>query len=281
MRNQYNENWRHAHKHAAEAGLEIIEHGWEQHVIIDEAKGMVYRYPRHEAAAAKLSDEVAVLRKIHEQTWSIALPVLREHNEVFTSYAYIPGEVLNHRQLHGMNETEIIRIGHALGYFLAQLHRLAPETVEQKSTKHDISLLEYYRQRIESGGRYSQPARATLGQLTASELQPKPVVTHGDLHGLNIVINGRSKALAGVIDLSEMETGDPHQEFRKLFMTHELLLRAALESYQENDGEILDTERIKAWAYVNEWANVCYFENEPEHPTYQRATAHLRRWGQM
>lgn len=69
-------------------GLEVVEYGWEQHVIIDKVKNRVYRYPRHSDAAAKLADEVAVLQTIHQQTWPILLPALIECGKLFSTYLY-------------------------------------------------------------------------------------------------------------------------------------------------------------------------------------------------
>ncbi len=77
----YTRNWETACHKALDDGLQIIEHGWEQHVIVDEAKGIIYRYPKHSAGAAKLSDEVSVLKDIHKYSWQIELPVLLEHTD--------------------------------------------------------------------------------------------------------------------------------------------------------------------------------------------------------
>ncbi len=84
-----------------------------------------------------------------------------------------------------------------------------------------------------------------------------------------------------MIDLSEMEIGDPHQDFRKLFMTDPRLLEPSVNSYHQNGGSRLNIETVKTWAYVNEWANLCHFADTPSNPTYQRALRHLRMWEQI
>lgn len=273
----YAEHWTAARNQAIHHGLHIVEHGWEQHVIIDEDQGVVYRYPRHAAAAAKLEDEVAVLDVIHQQEWSVQLPVMLEHTPTYTSYRYIPGEALTKDWLDSFADEDFARVGGQLGAFLAQLHTLDHDVIDHKKTKQTTTLLEYYTERINGavGQPVYPPAAQALQCLTISDAPQ--VVVHGDLHGLNMIIDPASRSLAGVIDVSEMEIGDPHQDFRKLFMAHASLLEPAIAAY----GKPIDAERARTWAYVNEWANMCYFADTPDNPTYQRALHHLQLWNQI
>jgi len=267
-------------------GYKIVEIGWEQHVLIDESAGIVYRYPRHAAAAAKLADEVKVLADIHRRRWPVKLPVMLEYNEVFASYEYIPGEVLTAATVSSLKAEDFERIGRRLGEFLALFHQLDFSIVAQKQTSHSTSLLQYYSRRINnsSSARFKEKAVPELAALSEQAVQTgqiSRVVVHGDLHGPNVVIDPRSRQLAGVIDLSEMEIGDPHQDFRKLFMTDPRLLGPAVTAYGQNGGRALDEELARLWAYVNEWANLCYFAGQPDNFTYQRAQRHLQLWDKL
>lgn len=277
QKSQYTLHWEQARKNALEKGLRIVEHGWEQHVIIDEANGLVYRFPRHQAAAAKLDDEVAVLRVVHNQSWPIQLPVMREHTPEYSTYSYIPGEPLSSALLSTLSDADLQHAGHQLGAFLRQFHTLDHKVVDAKKTRQTTSLLDYYTARINEavGKNIHQKAAQALSRLTASDLQS--VVVHGDLHGLNMIMDPITKSLNGVIDLSEIEIGDPHQDFRKLFMTDERLIEPAVKAY----GRKLNPELVRTWAYVNEWANICHFIDTPDNPTYQRAFEHLQKWGQI
>lgn len=279
----YNQNWQEASAHAEAKGLEIIEHGWEQHVIIDEEEGLVYRYPRHAAAAAKLADEVAVLEDVNKQQWPIQLPVMQEHTSVYTSYTYIPGEVLTPERVKQLTPDNFGQLGKKLGAFIAQFHMLDSSVVEQKQTQHHTSLQEYYAARINNDVQtpFFPKAKAALDALTASANDTSDVVVHGDLYGPNIVIDPSSKELRGVIDLSEMEIGDPHHEFRKIFMSYPDALPSAVDSYEQNGGQQLNPGRIILWAYANEWANVTHYADKPDNMTYQRAYAHLSHWQQI
>lgn len=274
----YDKHWHSARAEASTQGLQIIEHGWEQHVIINQDLGTVYRYPRNRAAAAKLDDEVGLLDSIHKQEWPVQLPKIIDHTPSYTSYRYIPGEVLDNSQINLLADQDFDRIGRQLGDFLSHLHKLDPSIIRRKETRHDTTLLEYYTERIESakGQLFYGTAAKALSKLGDDYTGPQ-VVVHGDLHGLNMVIDPKIKSLNGVIDLSEMEVGDPHQDFRKLFMTDPRLLDPAIAAYDKP----IDAKRVKDWAYVNEWANLCFFADDPNNPTYQRAYYHLVKWRQL
>lgn len=280
----YDQVWARAEQTALQAGLEVVEYGWEQHVIIDKVKNRVYRYPRHSDAAAKLADEVAVLQTIHQQTWPILLPTLIECGKLFSTYTYIPGVVLDEQLSQQLSDDDFVAIGTALGTFLAQFHQLEPGIIGRKQTKQTTSLIEYYSERIKEPApklpaTEHQHALQLLNNLKQRANHVNPVVVHGDLHGLNMVIDPETKCLVGVIDISEIEIGDPHQDFRKLFMTDKRLLQPAIDSYVAAGGQTLSSDVIKLWAYVNEWANICHFANDPANLTYQRARDHLRIWG--
>lgn len=279
----YTENWEAARTAAVQAGLQIIEHGWEQHVIIDNREGIVYRYPRHAAAAAKLADEVKVLGTINQQSWPIALPTMLEHNGRYASYKLIPGEVILNGQSAGLTDEQCLAIGAGLGGFLAQLHQLDHEIVTKKKTKRTTTLLEYYKKRINRGREteFYQPAAKRLEELMATTNNKLRVVVHGDLHGSNTVIDQNTRKLNGVIDFSEVEIGNPHQEFRKIFMTDSRLLQPACENYSTQGDQILNIEEIILWAYVNEWSNLCHFAGRPGNITYRRAESHLKQWGEL
>ncbi len=274
--------WNQAKQRALADGLKIVEHGWEQHVIIDEPNGLVYRYPRHQDASNKLADEVALLRTLNQSEWTVRIPFLRHHTNQYSVYDYIPGSVVDSKVARLLSDNETANLGHDLGLFLAQLHGVSTKIIEEKMTKQTMSLLNYYCQRINHGKKseFYKKACQDLDQIIGHPAVAHTVV-HGDLHGLNMVIDSKTKQLVGVIDFSELEIGDPHQDFRKLFMTDERLLAPSLEKYGDVTGKKLSEEIVKAWAYVNEWANVCFYYQTPSNPTYRRAYGHLKKWSRL
>lgn len=276
-------NWQLARQHALTKGLRIVEHGWEQHVIIDEPNGIIYRYPRHQAAADKLKDEVTILNELESVALPLKIPRLIDYNSDFATYRYITGEVLSPQRVASISSSDAARIGSGIGEFLAVFHALNPKIIDKKQTKHATSLLEYYQERIFKGSKtpYYPDAIHALDELITHTVPTESVVLHGDLHGLNIVVRPTDNQLTGVIDLSEMETGDPHQEFRKLFMTIPSSLDKAIESYEKSGGQQITRDQVLRWAYVNEWANACYFYDQPDNLTYRRAIGHLKEWGQL
>ena len=282
--NRYSDAWNTAKHEASLQGLKIIEHGWEQHVIIDETNSVVYRYPRHESAANKLADEVSVLGELSKIDWSVQIPRIIEYTEDFTAYQYIDGGVLNHANLAHLHHDDFEQIGAQLGTFLATLHNAPKEVVSQKTTKQTMSLFEYYQKRIDANPSsiHYQRSKQDLDSLAEATGNSGPeVVVHGDLHGLNMVVDMDKRELKGVIDFSELEIGSSEQDFRKIFMADDRLLEPAVQAFGNASGQDLDVDTIKLWAYVNEWANLCHFSAQPGNETYKRAEMHLRRWGQI
>lgn len=283
--NHYTETWQTAKQQALASGKTIVEHGWEQHVIVDEDQDLVYRYPRHASAAAKLEDEVEILRSLRShKTWPIAIPELLDYDGRRAVYNYIPGDILDQEKLSQLNQMQLENIGRDLGEFMATLHSCDPKLVVRRSWKQPGTLINYYKNRIELSddtNPWKNQAQDALAKLHHLQKHDELVLVHGDLHGLNMIISPDGEHLVGVIDLSEIELGDPHQDFRKIFMAEERLLQPAIDAYATAGGKILNPELVKFWAYVNEWANMCYFANDTANSTYLRALSHLKKWHQI
>ncbi len=280
--NSYDNHWRNAVNHAPNADFETVEHGWEQHVLIDHIKEIVYRYPRNQAASAKLNDEVNVLDQLQHYKWPVKIPKLVEHHTDYSAYRYIPGAVLDDEMIGNLSDKEAGDIGTKLGEFFLVMHSVSHTVVTAKKTKQTTSLLDYYSERIygASDTTYKKHALKDLSLLSEKPMS-NHVVVHGDLHGLNMVIDPMSHELVGVIDFSELEIGDPDQDFRKIFMADKRLLQPAIDSYNKGSSRTIELNRVKHWAYVNEWANLCYFASQPNNPTFIRATNHLHKWGRL
>lgn len=282
----FDDSWGEARHIAFERDKVVVEHGWEQHVIIDEDRQLVYRFPRHEIAAAKLQDEVGLLANLRgAKPWPVAIPELLEYDGRRAVYNLIPGDVLDEKKLAQLNADQLETIGAELGEFLAVLHTCDKTVVVREAWKQPGSLIDYYSNRItlsDPANNWRDPAMKALENLHRLRTHDEHVVVHGDLHGLNMIIEPSGDHLAGVIDFSEVEIGDPHQDFRKIFMADDRLLLPAIDAYiQTNELTMINPGLVRQWAYVNEYANLCHFADNPSNPTFERALAHLQKWGQI
>lgn len=277
----FDKQWLRA-KNQATTSDETIEHGWEQHVLIDHENEIVYRYPRNANAAAKLEDEVSILDRLQYYKWPVKIPHMIKHTATYSAYRYIPGVVADSTVVQTLSDTETRHIGEQLGRFFAVMHSVEHSAVYAKKTKQQMTLLEYYSARIERSPDSANKSAALndLRQLTDGTAR-EHVVVHGDLHGLNMVLDPDSKELVGVIDFSELEIGEPSQDFRKIYMAEPRFLAPAIAAYHQHSPHRLSSERVLLWAYVNEWANICYFAEHSDNPTYQRAFRHLQKWGKI
>lgn len=278
---KFDQNWEiFKEQHNGDKSWEFITHGWEQRVAVDHVNKLTYRYPRNQNAADKLVDEVEILRQLHFVTFNVAIPRVIECASKYSAYDYIPGDVLPETELAKLTDEQAYKIGQDLGEFFAILHSQDPEIAAVRTRKQDMSLFEYYRRRIETAKTvdFYQHTQNLLDSITPNAPQ---VLVHGDLHALNMVIDPINLRLSGVIDFSEVEVGDPHQDFRKIFMADERFLSPAVDVYQQQTGKDLSIDRIRTWAYVNEWANLAFFNGQTTHPTYQRALKHLMQWDEI
>jgi aminoglycoside phosphotransferase (APT) family kinase protein len=280
MTDHFLQSWlRESGKHNAPT-WEVVEHGWEQHVLVDHVNNVVYRYPRNQNASDKLKDEIDVLKELNHISFNVSIPRILEHTNACTAYEYIPGDIITEEVSKSLNDNQATEIGYDLGEFLAILHSADPSIVSGKKTKQSISLFEYYTSRIDNAKNepFYNHVNNLANQIKSTGTQ---VLMHGDLHGLNMIIDPISQNLTGVIDFSEVELGDRHQDFRKIFMTNKRFLEPAVNKYQELTQTNLSIDQIIAWAYINEWANIAFYKDNQNHPTYKRALKHLKKWGEL
>lgn len=278
--NFFEQNWDSAKEKTSNHDWEVIEHGWEQHVLVDHVHNQVFRYPRNRNAANKLDDEVAILSALHSTTFNVAIPEIIDHTTEYTVYKYIPGDVLTEQQLANLTDEQASGIGECLGIFFAILHGCSRDIAHNRKHQQEISLLEYYSRRID-GAKTADFYHHARNLLDTIKPDVQGVLVHGDLHSLNMVLDPQTQELSGVIDFSEVEIGDPHQDFRKIFMADPRFLDPAIAIYTQKTGVKIDKTQVQTWAFVNEWANLAYFYGQTEHPTYIRALKHLMQWDEV
>lgn len=280
MTDHFLQSWLRASGKHHSPSWEIVEHGWEQHVLVDHENNIVYRYPRNQNASDKLKDEIEVLERLNHISFNVSIPRILEHSDARTTYEYIPGDIITEEVSKTLDDKQADQIGQDLGEFLAILHSADADIVAGKKTKQTVSLFEYYMTRIDNAR--GEPFYDHITNL-ANQIKPNgaQVLMHGDLHGLNMIIDPISQNLTGVIDFSEVELGDRHQDFRKIFMTDKRFLDPSIKKYEELTQIELSKDQIIAWAYINEWANIAFYKDKQNHPTYKRALKHLKRWGEL
>ena len=138
-------------------------------------------------------------------------------------------------------------LGRSLGQFLSELHALDTSRVAfDRLEKHSAETwAATFNERHLLVTRLAYPllntadrARAERAwsalRLTLSQARFLPSLIHDDLMGSNILVDPRTKKLAGILDWSDAKVGDPAVDFAGLMSIDRRLGELALESYEGN-----------------------------------------------
>ncbi|MFE0754360.1 phosphotransferase family protein [Inquilinus sp. NPDC058860] len=259
----------HAAPDLAASDFRLLAESWDSTAV--EADGrLVFKFPRHEAAARRLRKEAALLAVIRP---AVSLPVpdlvLEEGPPLFSRHSKIPGDYLLTEHYAELPEKARRRLAEDLAGFYAELHgldldRMAAAGAEPESwgTAEEI-------------GAKALPAltpelRPTAERLLAAydRLPPDP---HGtiygffDGHGWNMAFDHDRQRLNGIYDFADSGIGPLHQEFvYSSFVSPDLTARLAA-AYEQLTGHMLDRRRIAILTGVHRLWELGELADDPEH----------------
>jgi len=101
---------------------------------------------------------------------------------------------------------------------------------------------------------------------------------HDDLHPSNLLFLGAQ--LQGIVDFGDTNTGSIEEEFRWLFSMGDVVLKAAIEHYQQLTGNVVNYDHVKQWAIMHELSSYTsrLARQDTESFPFLRAQEHLRNW---
>ncbi len=268
----------------------FVEHGADNIVAVVNEE-FVFRFPRNADAAKRLYFETALLQKIGKQIPAVQLPeLLQVHTQPFYSVArYIEGQHLTGKDIVKLTEEEQAAIGQAIATFSVQLN-------------HAVSGLEIRRLRMESGVEgLDEPWDIYFDRLFVKDRLPnerlRPIIDeqymlwrdlvkheqrtyaiHDDLHPSNLLFLGPT--LQGVVDFGDTNTGSIEEELRWLYSMGDIVLRSAIEHYQQLTGAAVAYDNVKQWAIMHELSTFTtrLARQDTESFPFKRSQEHLRAW---
>lgn len=235
------------------AALELrhVAEGWDNE-IWRVGDGHAIRIPRRAAAEALI---------VHEQRWlrvlaprlplPVPLPtVAGQPTELFprawSIVPWLPGSPLGPRGMAGS-------MARSLAGFLRALHQPAPPEAPENDWR-GVSL----RARAQDGDAALRAVEDTVGPEAAAGLRERfaalvdapehtgaPVWLHGDLHPLNVLVDG--EAITAVIDFGDVTSGDPASDLAIAWMGCELKERMQFRACFAHVDEA-------TWARAQGWA---------------------------
>jgi aminoglycoside 2''-phosphotransferase len=191
---------------------------------------LIFRFPRDEEISRLLETEVQIVPKL-SKSLSHSVPnytYISKGCEIFPGtilgYPKIPGEAMSDLSLSSSQEMEIAM---EIAAFLNELHafdekrstgELGLEPFDPMTWKHN------YVREFEKFKRVVFPALESLERSWVTEqfddflkekaiFDFKPVLVHGDFDGSNVLLDPKTKRIAGIIDFEETGLGDPSVDF--------------------------------------------------------------------
>lgn len=216
---------------AAEHGLDVVpetitvnELGLDFRVALADAvdgQRWVLRIPRRAEVMTRADIEGRILQCIAPQL-SVAVPDWRIHTDALIAYPILPGEPGLTLQPDGtpvwhFDEHSPV-FSDSLGTMLAQLHSLAPETVEETGitaltpSEHRESIRENIA-RVNAEFTIAPSLHDRwLSWLADDSYWPEhSVLTHGEIYPAHLLLDGEE--ILSVLDWTTASIGDPAQDF--------------------------------------------------------------------
>jgi aminoglycoside phosphotransferase (APT) family kinase protein len=263
----------------AASAFRLLAESWDSMAV--EADGrLVFKFPRHEAAARRLRKEAALLAVIRPSV-SLSIPdlVLEEGPPLFSRHAKIPGEHLLTAHYAELPEEARRRLAEDLARFHAELHRLDPGrmaaagagpvevwgTAEEIGAKALPALTPELRP-------IAEHVLSTYDRLPAEPYEA--IYGFFDGHGWNMAFDHGRQRLNGIYDFADSGIGPLHQEFiYSSFVSPDLTARL-VSAYEELTGRGLDRTRITVLTGMHRLWELAELADDPEHgPTMVRSFA--------
>lgn len=270
--------------------VDFIEHGADNIIAIVNEQ-YVFRFPRNDASAKRLYYETALLQKIGKQLPAVQVPeLIQVHTQPFYSVAkYIEGEHLTASQIQALSPDEQIAIGNQIAKFSTQLnHAISGLEIQRLRTEARVDSLEEpwetYFERIFVKERLPneklRPIVQQYYQLWKDYIkqEQRAYAIHDDLHPSNLLFVGPQ--LTGIVDFGDTNTGSIEEEFRWLFAMGDIVLKAAIEHYQQLTGTTVSGDHVRVWAIMHELSSYTarLARQDTEAYPFVRSQEHLRSW---
>ena len=251
------------------AKLTVLASGWDS-LAVDAGGEILFKFPRHGEAEARLRREAALLAIIRPR---VRLPapdmILHDGPPLFSTHPVLPGAHLLSADHQRLGEAQRDHLAKALADFYADVHAIDPVLL-RKAGAADLApwpgssaLLEAALPLLD--GRAAEYARRVAGLWY--RLGPDPLgMTYGhfDTHGWNIAFDHDTARLNGVYDFADSGFGPLHQDFIYLnFIARDLTQRVVCR-YCDVTGKQLDFRRIDQLTLVHRLVELAEDASIPE-----------------
>ena len=104
------------------------------------------------------------------------------------------------------------------------------------------------------------------------------VVLYNDLHTENMAFDAGTGRLNGLVDFSDVTTGDINRDFSSLYRFDPSFMKAVAEKYQELTGRLLNPRRMVVYARINELCDLAEYVDKPQSEIHKNAVTRANKW---
>jgi aminoglycoside phosphotransferase (APT) family kinase protein len=270
--------------------ITYIEHGADNVVALVN-KQFTFRFPRNENASKRLYFETALLQKIGSRLTAVRVPeLLRVNTQPFYSVAkYIEGEHLTGKEIQTLTEDEQIDLGKKIATFVSQVNQaISGLEIRRLRSEARIDNLEepwdiYFKRLFVDQPLPNDKLRPIVDEHYALwrdyvSKEQRIYAIHDDLHPANLLFLG--PRLNGIVDFGDANTGSIEEEMRWLYLMGDIVLKTAIDHYQQLTGVQVAYDHVRIWAIMHELSSYVSRLKSQQTDTFpfQRSQEHLRAW---
>ena len=258
-----------------------VDVGWDS-LAIDAHDRLIFKFPKHEAAEARLRREVRFLEIIRPIV-SMPVPDLRLHEglPVFSSHAKLKGTYLLADDYAKLSDASRQDAAEKLALFYAELHSISPALMADAGAQplppwRGIGdILEKALPHI--AAEHHDWARETLAAWVGLPADPYGTVFgFYDGHGWNMAFDHQRGKLNGVYDFADSGFGPLHQDFiYSSFIDEDLTLRI-IACYERITGKRIDRRRVDILTAAYRLHELAGIAHDP--PQIPHARANVEAW---
>ncbi|WP_176554362.1 phosphotransferase [Bacillus sp. Marseille-P3800] len=225
--------------------LTVNDTGWD-HTIVTVNNDTVFRFPKKPDSEALLRKEWSFVRAIQRTKFMLPVPKLSPvyDEAILIALAY---PLIDGIPLHTVENTTTLSQHdfRKLGHFLSAIHGINPSELEGFEHLHTLTFWSELYSSLQAEVYPFLDANLTvhidhvfqdfLNQFDTTYRNYQNVPIHGDLTTSNMIYSPEDQKLAGIIDFTDAQLGDPAFDFAGLYWAYGSdLVQQILNYYQTN-----------------------------------------------
>ncbi|MEI5908935.1 aminoglycoside phosphotransferase family protein [Bacillus spongiae] len=232
--------------------------GWDNDILIIN-EDTVFRFPKTKRIKEKVENECYIQEALVKTTTAITVPMYTpvrdaSHQIECVYYPFIKGQAVNETMIEECTTEENAQ---RLGDFLSKLHSIRHADLHHDATLTPIHSFSYWNELYQAVQEqlfpyFTNSQKDSTKEVFTSFLEDygrmnnRTTLIHGDLTISNLIYDYRKQQIAGVIDFTDAQFGDPAFDFAGIYWSFgPHFTKRVLSNYQNDEDEETLYKRVK------------------------------------